>query len=111
MFVTHAGIIGTCIVCWIIQSVSSTLLNMNTKSVYGKKFDISLETDEEDINDNLDDAFELAGQLAVEEETDEESDHETTECRCRRLGSRLLKATQFDTQMQSTSFERYDEHG
>ena len=29
----------------------------------------------------------------MEEETDEESDHETTECRCRGLGSRLLKAT------------------
>ena len=53
--------------------------------------------------DNLDDAFELAGQLEAEEETDEESDHETTECRCRRIGSRLLKATQFETQMQLTS--------
>ena len=45
----------------------------------------------------------------MEEETDEESDHETTKCRCRWLGSRLLKATQFDTQMQSTSFERNDD--
>ena len=45
----------------------------------------------------------------MEEETDEESDHETTECRCRQLGSRLLKATQFHTQMQSTSFERNDD--
>ena len=45
------------------------------------------------MNDNIDDAFELAGQLEVEEETDEESDDETTECRCRRLGSRLLTAT------------------
>ena len=53
----------------------------------------SPKTDEEDINDNIDDAFELAGQLEVEEETDEESDHETTECRCRRLVSKLLKAT------------------
>ena len=35
----------------------------------------SPETDEEDINDNLDDAFEPAGQLEVGEETDEESDH------------------------------------
>ena len=43
----------------------------------------SPDTDEEDINDNLDDAFEPTGQLEVEEETDEESDHETTECRCR----------------------------
>ena len=69
----------------------------------------SSETDEEDINDNLDDAFELAGQLEMEEETDGESNHETTECKCRRLGSRLLKARQFDTQMQSTSFERNDD--
>ena len=92
MFVTYAGIVGTCIVCWIIQSVSSTLLNMNTKSFNGKKLTLvttleevndiveasghvlsvvvlpletgdnqSPETDEEDINDNLDDAFELAG--------------------------------------------------
>ena len=45
----------------------------------------SQDTDEEDINDNLDDAFEPTGQLEVEEETDEESDHETTECRCRWL--------------------------
>ena len=116
MFVTYAGIIGTCLVCWIIQSVSSTLLNMNTKSVYVKNLTLvttleevndiveasdhvlsvvvippeagdnqSPETDEEDINDNLDDAFELPGQLEMEEETDEESDHETTECRCRLL--------------------------
>ena len=45
----------------------------------------SPDTDEEDINGNLDDAFEPAGQLEVKEETDEESDHETTECRCRWL--------------------------
>ena len=45
----------------------------------------SPETDEDDINDNLDDAFEPTGQLEVEEETDEESDHETTECTCRWL--------------------------
>ena len=69
----------------------------------------SPETDEEDINDNLDEAFELAGQLEMEKETDGVSDHETTESRCGRLGSRLLKATQFDTQMQSTSFERNDD--
>ena len=92
MLVTHAGIIGTCIVCWIIQLVSSTLLNMNTKSFFGKKLTLvttleevndiveasdhvlsvvvlppdagdnqSPETDEEDINDNLDGAFEVAG--------------------------------------------------
>ena len=112
---------------------------MNTKSFYGKKMTLvttleevndiveasghvlsvvvlPLETEDnqspetdEDINDNLDEAFELAGQLEMEEETDEERDHETTECRCRLLGSRLLKATQFDTQMQSTSFERKDD--
>ena len=46
----------------------------------------SPETDEEDINDNLDEAFELAGQLEMGEETDEESDHETTECKLRWLG-------------------------
>ena len=45
----------------------------------------SQDTDEEDINDNLDDAFEPAGQLEEEEETDEESDRETTKCRCRWL--------------------------
>ena len=45
----------------------------------------SPDTDEENINDNLDDAFEPTGQLEMEEETDEESDHETTECRCRWL--------------------------
>ena len=45
----------------------------------------------------------------MEEGTDEESEHETTECGCRRLGSKLLQATQFDTQMQSTSFERNDD--
>ena len=39
----------------------------------------SPETDEEDINDNLDEAFELAGQLEMEKETDGVSDHETTE--------------------------------
>ena len=101
-----------CIVCWIIRSVSSTLLNMNTKSFYAKNLTLvttleevndiveasdhvligvvlpheagdnqSPDTDEENINDNLDDAFEPTGQLEVEEETDEESDHETTECR------------------------------
>ena len=140
IFDTHASIIGTCIVCWIIQSVNSTLLNTNTKSFHGKKLTLvttledvndiveasdhvlsvvvlppeagdnqSLETDEGDINNNLDDASELAGQLELEEETDGESDNETTECRSRRLGSRLLKATQFDTQMRSTSFERNDD--
>ena len=31
----------------------------------------SQDTDEEDINDNLDDALEPAGQLEMEEETDE----------------------------------------
>ena len=96
--------------------VSSTLLNMNTKSFYVKKLTLvttleevndiveasdhvlssvvlppeagdsqSPDTDEEDINDNLDDAFEPAGQLEVEEETDEEGDHKTTKCRCRWL--------------------------
>ena len=43
----------------------------------------SPDTDEDDINDNLDDVFEHARQLEMEEETDEESDHETKECRCR----------------------------
>ena len=44
--------------------------------------------------------------VEVEEETDEESDHETTQGKLRRIDSRWLEATQIDTQMQSTSFER-----
>ena len=51
MFVTHAAIIGTCIVCWIIQSVSSTLRNMNTKSFYVKN--LTLVTTLEEVNDKV----------------------------------------------------------
>ena len=65
----------------------------------------SQDTDEEDVNDNPDDIFEPAGQLEVEEEVGENED-EPTRGKRRRLDSRWLQATHFDTDLQPTLMPR-----
>ena len=65
----------------------------------------SQDTDEEDVNDNPDGMFEPAGQLEVEEEVGENED-EPTRGKRRRLDSRWLQATHFDTDIQPTLMPR-----
>ena len=77
MFITHAGIIGTCIVCWIIQSVSSTLLNMNTKSFYGKK--MTLVTILEEVNDIVEASDHVLPVVVLPLETGDNQSPETDE--------------------------------
>ena len=66
---------------------------------------VSQDTDEEDVNDNPDGMFEPAGQLEVEEEVGENED-EPTRGKRRRLDSRWLQATHFDTDIQPTLMPR-----
>ena len=111
-----------------------TRCNMNTKSFYGRNSTLvttleevndiveaadhvvsvvvlppeagdSKDTDEEDVNDNPDDIFEPAGQLEVEEEVGETED-ESTRGKRRRLDSRWLQVTHFDTDIQPTLMPR-----
>ena len=77
MFVTHAGIVGTCIVYWIIQSVSSTLLNMNTKSFYGKK--LTLVTTSEEVNDIVGASDHVLSVVVLPLETGDNQSPETDE--------------------------------
>ena len=65
----------------------------------------SQDTDEEDVNNNPDGIFEPASQFEVEEEVGENED-EPTRGKRRRLDSRWLQATHFDTDIQPTLMPR-----